>query len=71
MDMDNYGILTSNCPEEYRERLYLLMDFAPGISYQEVPDPYYGGESGFDLVLDMVEAGSRGLLDQIIDKHQL
>ena len=28
----------------------------------EVPDPYFGGQQGFELVLDMVEEASRGLL---------
>jgi protein-tyrosine phosphatase len=32
----------------------------------EVPDPYYGGEDHFDLVVDLVERGCEGLLDQIL-----
>ncbi|MBN4059871.1 low molecular weight phosphotyrosine protein phosphatase, partial [bacterium AH-315-I11] len=39
--------------------------------YQEVPDPYYSGEEGFELVLDLVEAASKDILDHIIDTHQL
>jgi protein-tyrosine phosphatase len=31
----------------------------------EVPDPYYGGASGFDDVLDMVDAACRGLLERL------
>jgi protein-tyrosine phosphatase len=31
----------------------------------EVPDPYYGGPRGFDLVLDMCEHGVRGLLETV------
>jgi protein-tyrosine phosphatase len=36
-----------------------------------VPDPYYGGRSGFERVLDLVEQGSRGLLEYIRDRHRL
>ena len=31
----------------------------------DVPDPYYGGDRGFETVLDMVEAACRGLLDEL------
>ena len=31
----------------------------------DVPDPYYGGDRGFDTVLDMVESACRGLLDEL------
>jgi protein-tyrosine phosphatase len=30
-----------------------------------VPDPYYGGERGFEHVLDLVDAAARGLLDEL------
>lgn len=36
-----------------------------GISPDEVPDPYYGGDDGFELVLDMLEQASQALLDEI------
>ena len=31
----------------------------------EVPDPYYGGSDGFDLVLDLLEASCEGLLEEL------
>ena len=34
-------------------------------SLQEVPDPYYGGEEGFEQVLDLLEDACGGLLDQL------
>jgi protein-tyrosine phosphatase len=30
-----------------------------------VPDPYYGGDRGFETVLDMVERACRGLIDEL------
>lgn len=39
------------------------MQYAPSAEADtEVPDPYFGGQQGFELVLDMVEEASQGLL---------
>ena len=43
----------------------LLLSYAAGADVEEVPDPYYGGDDGFEHVLDLVEAACRGLLDSI------
>ena len=40
----------------------LFMDFAPERAVAEVPDPYYGGEKGFNQMLNLVEAASAGLI---------
>lgn len=53
---------------EGRARLSLLREHDPEAREQgelEVPDPYYGGEQGFELVLDVVDGGCRGLLEVI------
>lgn len=65
MDSSNLSILESRCPPEYRERVARLLDFAPELGETDVPDPYYGGQHGFSRVLDLVEAGARGLLAHI------
>jgi len=50
--------------------LYLLREFDPrGGPGAEVPDPYYGGPSGFEDVFQMVERSCRGLLDHIRDEE--
>ena len=51
--------------EEYSRFRYHHSPVYPDFGIDEVPDPYYGGESGFDRVFDMIEAASRGLLDEI------
>jgi protein-tyrosine phosphatase len=46
----------------------LLREFDPrsaGAPDLDVPDPYYGGDDGFEEVLDLVEAACRGLLEEI------
>jgi protein-tyrosine phosphatase len=41
------------------------MEFGAEFAPREVPDPYHGGEQGFERVLDMVEEASRGLLEHL------
>jgi len=65
MDEENLALLEAQCPAEYRERVRLFLDFAPDQGVSEVPDPYYGGEKGFEYVFDLVDAASRGLLADI------
>ena len=65
MDRENREILASLCPAGYEERLSLFLDYAPDLGIEEVPDPYWGGEQGFEQVFDMLEAASLGLLEEI------
>ena len=69
MDRMNYRTLSIACPAHARGRLSLFLDFAPSLGLNEVPDPYYGAEVGFEDVLDIVEAASRGLLAAIREAH--
>ncbi len=69
MDQDNYHRLSLICPQGMERKLLLFMDYAPEFRVREVPDPYYGGRSGFDRVFDMVEAAARGLLGEISRRH--
>ena len=62
MDEDNHRLLLEMSPPEYRSRVKLFMEFAPGRGRTDVPDPYYGGANGFEHVLDLVEDASAGLL---------
>ena len=71
MDRDNYEILAASCPLELRSRLRLFLEFAPDLLTREVPDPYYGGPSGFERVLDLIEEASEGLLADIRQQHGL
>lgn len=65
MDMKNMQALSDICPEKYSSKLKLFLDYAPELSTREVPDPYYGGADGFDLVLNLIEAASDGLIAAI------
>lgn len=65
MDQQNYTVLRSLCPLEQQHKLHLFLDFTPELNTREVPDPYEGETDNFEPVLDLVEAGSIGLLAKI------
>jgi protein-tyrosine phosphatase len=67
MDWDNLALLQDDCPPEHAHKLQLFMQYAdPQHEFGPVvPDPYYGGASGFERVLDMVEAASLGLIQRL------
>ncbi len=69
MDQDNFIALSEICPDAHLDKIHLFMDFAPGMRTREVPDPYYGGASGFERVFDLVEAASEGLIEEIRRRH--
>jgi len=65
MDRRNHTALAQLAPQSREDRLYMFLSFAPQLGLAEVPDPYYGAGDGFETVLDMIEAASRGLLGHI------
>lgn len=69
MDRSNLQDLLMQSQAAERERVHLFMKFAARWDMDEVPDPYYGGNSGFDQVLDMVEDAAAGLLEHIRRNH--
>jgi low molecular weight protein-tyrosine phosphatase len=69
MDNSNLSILRRLRPEDAAGHLGLFLEFATQHDEREVPDPYYGGEEGFERVLDMVEDASAGLLHHIRQRH--
>lgn len=48
-----------------RKKIYLMTDFCTGKEFDSVPDPYYGGSPGFELVLDILEDACSGLLEKL------
>ena len=68
MDQDNLSYLKQLAPERHHGKLGLFMEFGSARQGEEVPDPYYGGAQGFELVLDMAEDAAAGLLQNIKKK---
>lgn len=65
MDKANLLDLQRMKPSTYTGHLGLFLEFGSRGDYSEVPDPYYGGTDGFELVLDLVEDAAQGLLNHI------
>ena len=71
MDKANLNDLNAMKPAGYSGYLGLFLDFSAQSKHSEVPDPYYGGEDGFELVFNLVEEASQGLLQHIQANHGL
>lgn len=69
MDEENFANLRAICPGGQEHKLRLFLEFAPARREREVPDPYFGGEAGFDRVLDMIEEAAQGLIEHIRREH--
>lgn len=66
MDYDNLSLLRTLRPANAKTTAQLfLKTFSSDERLSEVPDPYYGGEQGFELVLDMIEDACDGLIADI------
>jgi protein-tyrosine phosphatase len=48
-----------------QQKVRLFCEFCTEHDEKEVPDPYYGGEQGFEQVLDLLEDGCAGVLREI------
>jgi len=61
MDRANFEHILALRPADARARAQLVMELVPDYGMDEVPDPYYGGRSGFVRVIDMLEAAGVAL----------
>ena len=62
MDRDNLELLKRGARPEHHSKLGLFMSYSARFDTDEMPDPYYGAEQGFELVLDMAEDAAYGLI---------
>ena len=65
MDREHREILAHLAPPAAGHKVKLMMGFARAAAHEEVPDPYYGGPEGFELVLDLLEDAAAGLLEAL------
>ncbi|GEQ73063.1 phosphotyrosine protein phosphatase [Comamonas testosteroni] len=70
MDSANEAAARRLASPAQQQRLHRLTDYCQHFGDQEVPDPYYGGERGFEHVLDLVEDACRNLLQNIVQNRQ-
>lgn len=66
MDQQNLReIRTYDRESQHGGKIRLFCEFCTDHEATEVPDPYYGGEQGFEQVLDLLEDGCRGVMEHI------
>lgn len=67
MDAENHSAIVAKASTETeRQKVVRMSQFLrehPGIQY--VPDPYYGGDNGFELVIELLEDACDGLIEYI------
>lgn len=56
--------------DEQKQKIHRLVEYCPDFKRPTIPDPYYGGDSGFKLVIDMLEVACANLLDDL-EKNSL
>ena len=67
MDNANFNDLLQLCPPEHQFKIKLLMNYAPELGVEEVPDPYYGTMGGFEEVLRLAEVAVDNLLKELVE----
>ncbi|MBI2728768.1 MAG: low molecular weight phosphotyrosine protein phosphatase [Polaromonas sp.] len=65
MDWENLALIQADCPPGHQRKVRRLTEFCLTHESAVVPDPYYGGDDGFDEVLDLVEDACEGLLRHV------
>ena len=66
MDMSNlHNLMELVTDESQKDKISLFLDFSEDFKGQEVPDPYYGGQDGFERVFKLVTSASEGLIADI------
>ena len=70
MDERNFRDVKHRAPQSpHRAQVRRMTDFCRTHLEREVPDPYYGGDQGFEQVLDLLEDACSGLLDHLEGRH--
>ncbi len=65
MDADNFDDLKQLAPTAPPSQLVMCLDFSSTTRGGNVPDPYYGGQQGFDLLVGMLEDACNGIADHL------
>jgi protein-tyrosine phosphatase len=73
MDNENFEEIQrlENPDQIHKARVFLMRDFDHQQSGADIPDPYYGGQNGFQVVYDMLEESLLNFLEYIMQEHRL
>ena len=70
MDNDNLDAVKSLIKDHknpINSKVKLILNYSKNSQLEEVPDPYYGGQNGFDKVIDLLDDAMDGLIDSLMD----
>ena len=67
MDLNNLQQLKNLAPVSHHYKIRLLLDYTDTAGRREVPDPYYGGNHGFDRMIDLLEDACDKLLSSLLE----
>ncbi len=70
MDWDNRALLEERCPPTLQHKIRGFVEFLQTTQAHAIPDLYYGGEQGFEHVLDLVEEASDGLMEWVKKRYR-
>lgn len=65
MDNENYANIQRMASEKHEHKIGRMRDFDPQPEDGQVPDPYYGGQDGFENVFQVVKRSCQHLLDEL------
>ncbi len=66
MDNSNHSIVRQLIDRQNNFKLKKMSQFfSEAYDFEEVPDPYFGGEEGFQLVYDLLANGCQGIIDYL------
>ena len=70
MDKDNLDAVKSLIKDNQNpvnSKIKLILSYSKNSQLDEVPDPYYGGQNGFDMVIDLLDDAIDGFIDSLMD----
>lgn len=65
MDSSHYQFVMERCHPDDESRVKLFLHYHTTTELDDVPDPYYGEEDGFEEVFELIEQGCRQFLETI------
>ena len=68
MDRNNFADVKAMKPKGSKAKIGMFLDYASGLNVEEVPDPYYDRNEGFNKVLQMIEKAADGLVKNLSAK---
>jgi len=65
-DTNIYDLNDRALTAEHKNKIHKMTEYSKRYNHTYIPDPYYGGAAGFELVIDLLEDACEGLLNSII-----